>query len=435
MLDNLEEMKRKPVELNLAAAKKRKSAQTGFVHYCYTSFPEDRHDTIPLYENFCYALALLRSRTSENVLEAKSLLEKLVAFEVGGNFPIYLHEYPECKDRSLCLHILPIVFWVLRDFRLVLGEALCIQLDELVKRILIHAERVHAERPLSMAACNKWKAYASPAKIDHQVFTTAVDWAHYLIALQIAHAKGHDISTELATVGCRWHPHLHVFLGPNDQERAEPELTLFDLFWGHAHHSYAARALVDHPVHLQASLVHPILSASSVKSGSFEHFVTEDPRQGYVAFWGDATMTHSLCFDYRQCSLKADLSERSAELFFTLPEGWEPSEQPEMPLNLFCNLSDEHALFINGQKATAFQLGDQIEIRMEGGKIAVEFSCVEGEGVFFGHLLRANRPTQQSCVGQQRFAAHDWLLAIRTVRRVPHVILKVKIGYFVENKI
>lgn len=427
MLDSLEEMKRKPVELNLAAAKKRKSAQTGFVHYCYTSLPGERQDTIPLYENFCYALALLRSRLSDHVLEAKSLLEKLCAFEVGGNFPIYLHEYPECKDRSLSLHILPILFWTLRDFRLVLGEALCTQLEGVIERTLFHSERVHEERPLALTAWAKWKAFTHPEQISDQTFTTASDWAHYLIALQIAHAKGADISKALATAASRWHSHLHAFLGPNLQERTEPELTLFDLFFGHAQHSYAARALIDHPVHLQAALVHPIQSIHSAKTGSFEHFLSDDPRQGYVAFWGDGKMTHSLCCDHRKSAMKADLTETGAELLFTLPEGWEPSEQPEMPLSLFCNLAEEQALLINGQKATAFQLGDLIEICMEGRKIGITFSCVEGEGVFFGHLLRANRPTQQSCVGPHRFDAHDWLLAIRTVKRSSHCVLKLQV--------
>ncbi len=74
MLETVEEFKRKPIELNLAAAKKRKSAQTGFIHYYPFSLPLEPHDTIPLYENFCYALALLRSRLSDHVLEAKSLL-------------------------------------------------------------------------------------------------------------------------------------------------------------------------------------------------------------------------------------------------------------------------------------------------------------------------------------------------------------------------
>ncbi len=428
MLDNLEGMKRKPVELNLAAGKKHKSAQTGFVHYCYTSLPGERHDTIPLYENFCYALALLRSRLSDHVMEAKSLLEKLAAFEVGGNFPIYLHEYPECKDRSLSLHILPVFFWALRDFHLVLGDALCTQLDGVIERILFHAERVHVERPLEATAWVKGKAYTHPEQINEQVFTTAADWAHYLIALQIAHAKGADVSNILTAIGYHWHSQLHAFLGPNLQEQTEPEVTLFDLFLGHAQHSYAARALIDHPIHLQAALVYPIQFIESVKTGSFDHFLSDDPRQGYVALWGDAKMTHSLCCDHRKSSMKALLAETSAECLFTLPNGWEPSEQPEIPLNLFCNLADEQALFINGQKATTFRLGDQIEICMKEKRIGIAFSCVEGDGVFFGHLLRANRPTQQSCVGPHRFDAHDWQLAVRTVRRSAHCVLGLKIS-------
>lgn len=428
MLDSLEEMKRKPVEMNLAAGKKRKSAQTGFVHYCYASLPGEKQDTIPLYENFCYALALLRSRLSDHVLEAKSLLEKLTSFEVGGNFPIYLHEYPECKDRCLSLHILPVLFWALRDFGVVLGDALCTQLEGVIERILFHAERVHTERPLAATAWAKWTAYTHPGQINEQVFTTAADWAHYLIALQIAHAKDADISNHLAAIGSRWHAQLHAFLGPNLQERTEPEVTLLDLFFGHAQRSYAARALIDHPIHLQAALVYPIPSVPSVKTGSFNHFLSDDPRQGYVALWGDEKMTHSLCCDHRKSSMKALLAETSAGIFFTLADGWEPSEEPEMPLSLFCNLADEHALFLNGQKATTFQLGDQIEICMEARKIGISFSCIEGDGVFFGHLLRANRPTQQSCVGPHRFDAHDWQLAIRTVRRSAHCVLAVRIS-------
>ncbi len=428
MLDSLEEMKRKPVELNLAAGKKRKSTQTGFIHYCYTSPPGEQQDTIPLYENFCYTLAMLRSRLSDHVLEAKTLLEKLIAFEVGGNFPIYLHEYPECNDRSLSLHILPVLFWALRDFHSVLGDALCTQLDRMIERILLHAERIHAEKPLGAAAWVKWTAYTDPRQLNKQTFKTAADWAHYLISLQIAHAKGTDISKCLANIGNRWNSQLHTFLGPNLQEKTEPELTLFDLFFGHAQNSYATRALIDHPIHLQAALVHPIHSIDSVKTGSFEHFLSDDPRQGYVAFWGDKKLTHSLCCDHRRSSMEGKIAEKDAELLFTLPDGWEPTEQPEMSLSLFCNLAEEHNLSINGQKGTAFQVGDQIEICMEGRKIAIEFSCVEGNGIFFGHLLRGNRPTQQSCVGSHRFDAHDWQLAIRTIRRSAHCVLALKVS-------
>ncbi len=427
-VEMIEDLKRKPVELNLAAAKKRKSSQTGFIHYCYASLPEDRQDTIPLYENFCYVLALFRSRLSEHVLEGKALLEKLIAFEVGGNFPIYIHDYPECKDRSLSLHLLPALHWMLHDFSPVLGESLSVQLQELISRILFHAQRIHGERPLSNAAWVKWKAYAEPEALESFTFTSAEGWADYLIALQMAESKGKSIEEDLNRVRLQWNPHLHVFLGPQAQEKTEPKLTLFDLFFGHDRHSYAERSLSDHPVHLLASLVHSMTpSVSDQSARAIAQLTTDDPRQGYALFWGDREMTHSIVCDHRNSAMQAQLSENGAVLNLTLPEGWEPSEQPELPLALFCNLDDAHAIAINDQKATAFQLGDLITVTSGEHRIQIRFTCAEGEGVFFGHLLRANRPTQQSCQGALRFEAYDWQISIRTIRRTSRCVLTVSI--------
>ena len=110
-----EDLKRKMIELNLSAAAIAQSPQTGYIHLNYEEIA--RSDTIPLLENFSFALALFRSRLTENVFKGKALLEKLLAFEVDGNFPVYLHEYPQCKDRDFSLEILPVLHWVLFHFR------------------------------------------------------------------------------------------------------------------------------------------------------------------------------------------------------------------------------------------------------------------------------------------------------------------------------
>ncbi len=432
MLDNqAEELKRKPIELNLAAAKKRKSLQTGFVHHCYASLPGEREDTIPVYENFCYALALLRSRLSDHVLEAKALLEKLIAFEVGGNFPIYLHEYPECKDRSLSLQALPILHWALADFRPVLGEGLCGQIEGVLRRILIHAERVHAERPLALSSWVKWKGYAAPEEIGEMTFSSAAQWADYLIALQMAQSRGADVSALFKRASALWDRRLHLFLGGNSQEKREPEVTLLDLFFGLSGQSFSKRALSDHPVHLKASLVYPFspVEAQDHEKREFVQLRMEDPRQGYSLFWGGAEEVHSLVCDHRGSLLHVELHPQGADLIATLADHWESSEQPEIPLNLFCNLAQAHAFSIGGAKATTFQFGDEVAIDSEGKRISLRFACVEGDGVFFGHLLRANRPTQQSCAGALRFEAYDWLIAVRTVRRSSRCKLLVQLRF------
>lgn len=118
----------KAVELALKAGRKRQSEMTRFVHYC-SEHPEKSSETIPIYENFCFALALLRSRIAENILEAKALLEKLLAFQINSEFPVYLHEYPVCRYAGLKSKLYPVIFFILRDFHAILGEKLREQLQ------------------------------------------------------------------------------------------------------------------------------------------------------------------------------------------------------------------------------------------------------------------------------------------------------------------
>ena len=92
-------MSKKTSALNLAiqASRKRISADTGFIH-------SEHREIIPTYENFCFALALLRQRLTASVLEAKELLTKLYAFQTeDGNFPIRIQEYPRTYDSHMSL--------------------------------------------------------------------------------------------------------------------------------------------------------------------------------------------------------------------------------------------------------------------------------------------------------------------------------------------
>jgi hypothetical protein len=328
------------------------------------------------------------------------------------------------------LHILPVLFWILHHFSdRVLGESLTLQLKDLTNRALLHAERSDREKPLPLAAWAKWKAYAAPQQILGLTFETPTEWADYLIALQIAQAQGVEVKSEVERVYSRWNPHHHLLIGPHHQEKSEPEVTLFDLFMGYAQQKFSKRALSDRSIHLRAALIQPFLLnlPPALESVSYCHHTTDDPRQGYIRSWGDEMMTHTLSCDHRGSALKAFLTEETAQLQFELKDGWEPSEQAEVPLSFFCNLTEAHTLLINGKKATTFQLGDRIEVVTGSERMEIQFSRLAGEGTFFGHLMRANRPTQKSNVGIQRFEAYDWLLAVRTVRRSNTCTLFVEI--------
>lgn len=360
----------KIVDLALAAGKKRQSTQTGFIHYCYEGL--DRHDTIPLFENFCFALALFRTRLSENVLEGKAILEKLLAFQVGSNFPVYLHEYPLCRDRKVGKRIYPVIHWIIHDFAAVLGD-LKPRLETLLEIL---------EKPVLLE---------SPQSPE--------EWAEFLIAAQIDKID--------PTPAFRyWDRSAFVFNGQQKQERGEPALTLYDLFMGQLTGAFSKRALTDHPLHLKAALVYPF-------EASDDSFV--GPQVPRLYYWGDGAYTHSLCFES-----KGDVTE---EGIIVLPQEYEPDA---MEAAFYCNAHPDNQVFIEGQKATTFQLGQTVQI-FSGNlkKFDLVFQLVEGEGDFVGHVFRGNRSTQVAAKGHDRYETYDWKISLRTVRRSPHCKLKI----------
>lgn len=62
---------------------------TGLVH---------NGDRISVYENVCFARALIATKVVDNVLEGRAILERMEGFRKGDLYPYFLHEYPNCKN-------------------------------------------------------------------------------------------------------------------------------------------------------------------------------------------------------------------------------------------------------------------------------------------------------------------------------------------------
>ena len=117
-----QDLQRQCIELAVASGKKYCHPDTRFITLQNTSL----EGFIPLYENFLYALTLLRSKTQENILEARALLERLFYFQhpdAFGNFPLFIHEFPHARDHMQAVRILTVLVWIQRDFTAVLGTA------------------------------------------------------------------------------------------------------------------------------------------------------------------------------------------------------------------------------------------------------------------------------------------------------------------------
>ncbi len=251
----------KSIELAIKAGRARQSPLTGFVHHNYEN-SERASETIPVYENFCFALALFRTKSVENILEAKALLERLFAFETHEGFPIYLHEFPQVKSRRLEQKLSIVAQFFLRDFSSVLGDFLRSKLEMLI-------------RPID--------------KTD--------DLADFLIQSQLT---GDDVEPALRL----WDPKALCFIGSQKQEKGEPAVTLYDLILGEWGGKMSPRVLQDHPIHLQAALIYP------------KEVLLSEPLQSWSRrFWGTGSEIHSALLN-----AAGTLTENNDILYIDLPE-------------------------------------------------------------------------------------------------------------------
>lgn len=410
-IDLEEDAKRKLTELHLRAAASMQSAQTGFLHLCYET-PGCR-ETIPLLENFCYVLALFRSRLADSILEGKALLIKLLAFEVEGNFPTYVHEYPQCKQRALGLDIAPLLVALARDYRVCLKEELP-HLKDLIQRILTKAQTARAERPLSRSYEARLNAFLMPESPLAFEPKTAEEWVHGLISSQLL------IEPHRREFFCKalkhWSAPLCLYLGEQRQRRGEPEVTLLDLWMGQHFRRYSKRALDAQGIHLKASLVD--VSEATHADLSSVHYLLLSPQ---VLYWGDQDKIHSLSLEMgteQEGRIEQKLREEGKwewELFLEHKD----SEQDSLVCSIYVDLDAFGFPRIEGKRATFFQLGERVEFGPFSLKVALE----EGRGRFVGHLLRGNRAAQREKLPLH--AVYDGQIALRAIRREGPCKLKI----------
>jgi hypothetical protein len=351
----------KLVNLAIAAARKRQSRETGFVHHSYETL--ESRDTIPLFENFCFALALLKTRMVDHVFEGRALLEKLLPFQVGSNFPIYIHEFPLCKDLKLGSKLYPVIFWILKEFAQILGEGLRDRLQNLLPLL---------SQPMLIK---------EPSSPD--------EWAEFLILAQMEEASLEPALT-------KWHPTLFCYVGHQKQEKFEPAITLYDLFMGEFGGAFSSRSLQDHPVHLRASLIQPV---PNIKIDALpDVYRLSNP---FTVLWGGKEQLHSLILDTKH-RVEQDIIYLKEALM-----------EDEIELSFFVSAQPENSFLVNGQKSNTFQLGDTIDILSQGKRFELKASLVSGEGRFFGHIFQSNRPGQ---IGDKK-ECYDWKISLRTVKR------------------
>ena len=414
----VEELKKsvRAIDLAVSSGRKRQSPRTGFVH----CFPHDElaSDTIPLYENFCFALALFRQKTAESVLEGKELISRLLAFQSpDGNFPVYLHDFPKCWDFHLASKIAPVLIYLLRDFGAVLDGEFKGKVEKSLKRIGWGEEGPKGP-PETGIGWGEEGPKGSPE--------TAQEWFDWVVASQL---RGESCPYPIP-----YDASLQVFLGKHAvQERGEPGPVPIEYLLAEKE-GMGKRLLRDHINQLYTALLYPLISSESsepvakshlglnprfhrqdrvpehmsISSNSLPFVSTPLDPEGLRLFWKGETL-HTLLFPKG----KVD----GNRIVYELPANPEIGRDDLYEVVFFTDISSETSISIDGKRGMVFGFGNQIAIETPGLKLEVRFELLEGEGTFCGHISRSNRPGQTGCRGSAQYEAYDWQIGLRTLRR------------------
>lgn len=467
-------------DMALTVGRSRVSEQTGFVHHHYHI--DGTPQTIPTLENFVFAYALLKNKSAETIQEAKLLLERLLNFQCfdeglsEGNFPIYLHEYPLCRDRLLSINLLPVVYWITKQFTTVLGGELNKKLQNATQGLISHSLQTLEEKPLpyiyqlklasSLSAFGKLlddktlieRANSLESELDKDTLNSSwfspADLGDILLSLQMEGASLSESGWEnLWNHLCdTYDASLCAYVGPCLQQyywKQQPQLTLYDYFMS----SYTKTPLnrlngEGSIVPLYASLIQPhknILLEKKFpisKSGHIEgkkwlmhgngHFSVSTldhtgnkldslwkgilPMQLLVAEGTQMVSMVAQGGNYNE--LTSSIEGDCIQLEYELPEDVDVEHKEEKKeIVLSATRQDDMSLFVNGSKSNTFKLGDEVTLKFKEHTITTTFDLIQGDGRFIGHVMPGNRASQLALKNGNRFNAYDWQLFLRTLSR------------------
>jgi len=482
VLKQKDDILRTLIEKAVAKGRSLQSTQTHFVHYFYHSSDEKIAQTIPTVENAYFILALMRTKTIENIKEAKELLGKLLSFASEDNFPTYLHEFPECKDRYLGVRLLPIFYWILKDFHSILGKELQERLVEAAKKLALFLMHIFdVKQPpyhLALKGAATWIALGNwlthPPFIDfgqtlleqlkNQESPKAWGDPHYLAeilaSLQMIYPDVANSPWKFFWEYCNttWHAGTACYVGPPRkvfQAGLQPEVGLYDLYLAYFTGHIPSRQSDGYPYELLSPLIQPFANSfessapSATEKGMLDQqswflekkpeytycFLENDPQldpshyNGYHFFrllWGTPTCVHSFVCQKNKAitEISCNAAQKRIELNFLL-EGEATEEQGDLDgeLLFFVDLLGGKVL-VDGVPATTFTFANKLTLSSSSLSLTIKFEQENSEDVFFGHIHRGNRPAQLLNKGQNRFEAYDMKIFIRPIRRAPKCRLK-----------
>lgn len=415
------------MKMALAYARSRQGSHTQWIHLSHQSL--DSWETIPVFENLCFVIALFRSHEVANALEGRELLEKILAFQIPfgkhqGLFPRYLHKYPNIDRKEYLISIvlaLAILQWQHRHIlQLELQQALSYALNTFLEAL---------QKQTWMDSLSLLLQALQGEEIKKQFFlnlrpTSVRECIHLLYLTQIVFLQKHPAATEMFHhLTSYWSKELQAYIGPLEKERyqsSEEPISLFHFFMGQITDSELKMSPA--LVHLHASLLYfnedlptPVQSLPKphphwkIEKGNtlFWQICTTIPEQSCPGFhlfrilWKDQIIHTALC----QQLLRMNYEKVDAvESLLTF------KEIPEYGVEIYFRKTKQTKIYSRGKRATCFSAGEWITLDTGNKKLCLQFSSVHAVPSV-ATLSMHHRPAEL----EPNPTNVDWRLSIRVL--------------------
>ena len=243
-------------------------------------------------------------------------------------------------------------------------------------------------------------------KLLPEEFLTSDDWAEELITGQLLQKFNPEIWRLI-------HPKLLVYSGPSGrepQEKGEPKVVLLDAWRGRAAHPQAGALQPEsHSIEYFSGQVAgwQIRQQNDFALSFAELSEPGENRLALRILWAGQTI-HSLAIPTNGFRVEVEEIEGGARALFHLSDAG-----PESEIELFCDISSETEILIDGKKATTFFPGQTIGIQTPKLAVSLRFDLAQGNGDFIGRIGCGNRPFQTAK------EVYDWRLSLCALRCPP----------------
>lgn len=458
-----EDKKRELLESSIKAFLKVYDEKTQLVYLDEEEPLDTKTKKASLFFNFCFAFALFRIKTQEDITKAKTLLSRLLPFQIKakgdsfGAFPKYLHTYPSAGEIKTNIFLYVILQKLEKLFGKVMEKPLRKNLISALSRLLTYIKK---QNELSYIADDVKALTAAILEIeDPKVsFWLSSKRLESFVFLNLFLSKA-----ELFEGKRPWHPNLQCYAGPFFHEFFEKNLlrpSLFDLFMTSFYEKPPSKQLKDHYAAMLGSL---ILYSGNKKEATFPvvdtYFYKELPakvvqeEKGLWFYFEDFAFNeklqysggfHLLSYLYpakdkslisfvcqtKSLSMKATKTLDGLSVDFTYPNTFLDDKKDHVELDFFITKHPDVNITVDHKKATIFKLSDTVYIESNGQVIELKFSVKEGKGDFLGHICMENRPSQIHPCTQSRattsYEAYDFNIALRTLRRESSVTINLQ---------